>query len=91
MGNYYNLTTGGKVQGIILFIIFYLDGVSTKDELVDLVMQIIGGITRMAGETKKIVKAELKRLYDLGKLKKDNLMEVAKKILNDYTIFGDGM
>lgn len=54
-------------------------------------MQIIGGITRVAEKTKEAIKSELKRLYDLGKLKYDNIGKVVRKLLDDYTIFGDGM
>ena len=54
-------------------------------------MQIIGGIAQVSSKVKKNIKAELRGMYDAGKLKIYNTMAVALNLIKKYVpIVSDG-
>lgn len=61
-----------------------------KNEMVDLVMQIVGGLLKISEKVKANIKVELQKLYDAGKLKLWNIKETVKNLVKKYNPLSDG-
>jgi hypothetical protein len=65
------------------------DSISIKDEFIDMVMTIIGGIMKVTGKMTESIKNELKKKYDNGLLRLSTLRQVVKDIVAKFNPLGD--
>lgn len=62
---------------------------STKDEMVDLAMQIVGGIMKFSQKVTENIRADIRKLVESGKMRLTNMYSKIKEIISKYNPLSD--
>eukprot|EP00111_Clytia_hemisphaerica_P016601 TCONS_00049217-protein len=62
---------------------------ATKDEIVDLAMQIVGGIMKFSQKATENIRADIRKLVESGKMRLTNMYSKVKELIQKYNPLSD--